>query len=155
MTDLQHRLQHLDLELPECPQPVAAYVPAMRHGSQVFVSGQLPFHQGVLLSTGGVPVNTSIAQAQACARQCLLNGISAALQVLEPGESLGRLIQLNGFVQSAPGFTQHPAVINGASELALDIWGDLGKHSRTAVGVSSLPLDAPVEIALIFGIKSH
>jgi enamine deaminase RidA (YjgF/YER057c/UK114 family) len=152
MSILNENLARLNLQIPPCPAPVAAYVPAVRSANLIFVSGQLPFCQGTLLANGAVPRQTSIETAQQCARQCLLNGISAAQSVLDPGEELGRLLQINGFVQSAEGFTGHPQVVNGASELALALFGEKGKHARMALGASSLPLDAPVEIAFVFEV---
>lgn len=153
MSMLNENLAALGLELPPCPAPVAAYVPAVRSANTIYVSGQLPLQSGKLLATGSVPESVSPELAKECARQCLLNGIAAARTVLEPGEQLERLLQINGFVQSAPGFTGHPQVINGASELALELFGNLGKHARMALGASSLPLDAPVEIAFVFEIN--
>jgi len=150
---LINRLKELGITLPEVAKPVAAYVPAVRSGNLVYVSGQLPFANGSLLAMGAVPEFCSVESAQAAARQCLLNGIAAAASVAGGPDNLGRLIQVSGFVQSAQGFAQQPAVINGASELALEIFGDAGKHARAAVGVSSLPLNASVEIAFIFEVK--
>lgn len=144
------RLHQLGIQLPPPAKPVAAYIPAIRVGNLIYVSGQLPMLEGQLLFRGTVPEVVSIEQAQAAARQCLLNGIAAAAAVVGGPEFLMGLIQVSGFVQSHAGFTQHPQVINGASELALDLMGDSGKHARIAVGVSSLPLDAPVEISFVF-----
>lgn len=152
MGTLHENLSRLGITLPACPQPVAAYVPAVRSGNLIFVSGQLPLSEGKLLAQGAVPTLCSLDEAKACARQCLLNGIAAALTVLTTGETLAKVLQINGFVQSAAGFTGHPQVVNGASELALELFGDNGKHARMALGASSLPLDAPVEIAFVFEI---
>jgi len=147
---LRNRLQDLGLVLPESPKPLAAYVPALVVGDLVFVSGQLPFSDGQLLFTGAVPDLVSVEQAQMAARQCLLNGLAAAAGVLGSVDAIARIIQINGFVQSPQGFVQQPSVLNGASELALELLQDAGKHTRTAVGVSSLPLNAPVEISFVF-----
>jgi enamine deaminase RidA (YjgF/YER057c/UK114 family) len=147
---LSQRLEAIGIHLPPPPKPVAAYIPAVRVGSTIYVSGQLPLSDGQLLFTGSVPTEVSVEHAQMAARQCLLNGIAAAGSVSGGIEKLGRLIQINGFVQSEKGFSMHPQVINGASELALELMGDAGKHARIAVGVSSLPLNAPVEISFIF-----
>lgn len=152
MGTLAENLSRLGINLPDCPKPVAAYVPAVRSGNLIFVSGQLPLSAGKLLAQGLVPTLCTTDEAKACARQCLLNGIAAALTVLAPGESLAKVLQINGFVQSAAGFAGHPQVVNGASELALELFGENGKHARMALGASSLPLDAPVEIAFVFEI---
>lgn len=150
--NLLPRLHELGLTLPIIPKPVAAYIPAIKVGNLVYVSGQLPFLDGKLMYTGSVPEVVSIEQAQMAARQCLLNGIAAASAEVGGVEFLTSLIQVNGFVQSASGFSQHPQVINGASELAIALMGEAGKHTRIAVGVSSLPLNAPVEISFIFSV---
>lgn len=144
------RLQQLGIQLPQPPKPVAAYIPAIRVGNLIHVSGQLPLLEGKLLFTGSVPEVVSVEQAQAAARQCLLNGLAAAAAVVGGPEFVMGLVQVSGYVQSASGFAQQPQVINGASELALDLMGDDGKHARIAVGVSSLPLNAPVEISFVF-----
>ena len=147
---LRDRLHDLGLVLPAAPKPLAAYVPALKSGDFIYVSGQLPFHDGTLLFTGAVPDEVTLEQAQIAARQCLLNGLAAAAGVAGGLDYIAKLIQINGFVQSPAGFAQQPVVLNGASELALELMGDAGKHTRTAVGVSSLPLNAPVEISFIF-----
>jgi enamine deaminase RidA (YjgF/YER057c/UK114 family) len=152
MSHLNENLSRLQLTIPECPRPVAAYVPAIRHRDLIFVSGQLPLANGKLLFSGSVPKQVSLEEASICARQCLLNGIAAAQSVLKPGESLGSLLQINGFVQSEEGFSGHPQVINGASQLALELFEEEGQHARMALGASSLPLNAPVEIAFTFSI---
>lgn len=148
---LSKKFEAIGIHLPTSPKPVAAYVPAIKVGKLVYVSGQLPFHEGQLLHKGSVPEIVSIEQAQMAARVCFLNGLAAAASILEKGvDDLSRLIQINGFVQSQSGFDMHPQVINGASELALELLGEAGKHARIAVGVSSLPLNAPVEISFVF-----
>lgn len=144
------RLHQLGIQLPEPPKPVAAYIPAIRVGNLIYVSGQLPLLEGQLLFAGSVPEAVSIEQAQAAARQCLLNGLAAGAAVVGGPEFILGILQISGFVQSASGFSMHPQVINGASEFALDLMGDDGKHARIAVGVSSLPLNAPVEISFVF-----
>jgi len=151
--NLLARIQDLGLILPPPPKPVAAYVPALQVGHLVHVSGQLPFSDGALLFSGAVPNVVSIEQAQIAARQCLLNGIAAAAQVAGGVEKIHRLVQITGYVQCAQGFSQQPQVINGASELANELMGNDGKHVRTAVGVSALPLDAPVEISFVFELN--
>ena len=148
--DIQKRIEELALTLPECPAPLAAYVPATRFGDTIVVSGQLPSVKGDFSAyTGTVPTELPVEKAVEAARICLLNNIAAAITKLEHGETL-KLVQMQGFVQSAGDFHEQPAVLNGASELAVQILGDNGKHARTAVGVSALPKNAAVEISCTF-----
>jgi enamine deaminase RidA (YjgF/YER057c/UK114 family) len=143
------RLKELGLELPTVPVPAGAYVPAVRTGSYVYTAGQLPFVDGVLPATGKVGAEVGLETARDLARICALNAI-AALQAEVGDAYLGaRIIKVVGFVASAPDFTQQPAVINGASELIGEVFGEAGKHARSAVGVAVLPFDAPVEVELI------
>lgn len=148
--DIKKKVEELSLTLPECPVPLAAYIPATRVGNTIIVSGQLPSVKGDFSTyTGTVPTELSVEKATEAARICLLNNIAAAMGLLEHGETL-RLVQMQGFVQSAADFHEQPAVLNGASELAVQILGDAGKHARTAVGVSALPKNAAVEISCTF-----
>ncbi len=142
------RLADLGLTLPEVPAPVAAYVPAVRSGAHVYTSGQLPFAQGELLHTGLVGSEVSVVDAVACARQCALNALAAVASEAGGLDNV-RIVKVVGFVASADGFTAHPQVVNGASELIGDVLGDLGVHARSAVGVAALPLNAPVEVEVI------
>ena len=133
---------------------MAAYVPAVTSRGQVIVSGQLPMKNGELMSTGKVPSQVSVEDAQAAARQCVLNGL--AVLKAELGDSFDRLIRLvriGAFVQSNDDFFAQPQVANGASELLLEILGDAGRHARAAVGVNALPLNASVEIEFIFEVS--
>ncbi|HSQ42426.1 MAG TPA: RidA family protein [Fibrobacteraceae bacterium] len=148
--DLEKRLRELRLEPPLVTPPLAAYVPATFCGDLIHVSGQLPLRKGALLFQGSVPDAVTVEQAQLAARQCFLNGLAAAASVAGGWDYLRRLVQMNGFVQCGAGFTGQPQVINGASELALELMGDAGRHARVAVGVSSLPMAAPVEISFVF-----
>ncbi|MEU5693533.1 RidA family protein [Actinosynnema sp. NPDC020468] len=145
------RLAELGVELPPVAAPLAAYVPAARTGTLVFTSGQLPFVAGTLAATGKVGSDVSPEEAKAHARTCALNGL-AAIHDLVGLDSVVRVVKLVGFVASAEGFTGQPAVVNGASELIGEIFGDAGKHARSAVGVSELPLGAPVEVELVVEI---
>lgn len=148
--DIKEKIKELGLELPQCPAPLAAYVPATRFGDTIAVSGQLPSVKGDFSAfCGSVPSQLSVERATEAARICLLNNIAAAMTKLEHGETL-RLVQMQGFVQSDVDFHEQPAVLNGASELAEKILGEKGKHARTAVGVSSLPKNAAVEISCTF-----
>ena len=150
--DIVKKVSELGLALPQCPAPLAAYVPAVRFGDTVVVSGQLPSVKGDFSAyTGSVPNELSVEKATEAARICLLNNIAAAVSTLQHGETL-KLVQMQGFVQSAADFHEQPAVLNGASELAEKILGDNGKHARTAVGVASLPKNAAVEISCTFQV---
>ncbi|MFL6074241.1 MAG: RidA family protein [Mycobacteriales bacterium] len=142
------RLAELGLELPAVAAPVAAYVPAVRTGDLVYTSGQLPFVDGKLAATGKVGAAVDADTAKDLARTCALNAL-AAVDGLVGLDAVVRVVKVVGFVASAPGFTGQPGVVNGASELLGDVFGDAGRHARSAVGVAELPLDAPVEVELI------
>ena len=142
------RLAELGLSLPAVVPPVAAYVPAVRTGSLVYTSGQLPMVDGSMAHTGLVGGPVTPEQAKEQARICALNAL-AAVDALVGLDSVTRVVKVVGFVASAPGFTGQPAVVNGASELFGEVFGDAGAHARSAVGVAVLPLDAPVEVELI------
>lgn len=143
------RLNELGLDLPPVAAPVAAYVPTVQTGSLVYTSGQLPFVAGVLPATGKVGTEVSAAEATQFARIAVLNALAALAAEVGSLDRVRRVVKLVGFVASSPDFTGQPGVINGASELLGEIFGDVGKHARSAVGVAVLPLDAPVEIELI------
>jgi len=153
MTEVFTRLEELGLKLPDVVPPVAAYVPAVRSGSHVYVSGQLPIVDGRLMETGKVGADVSAERAKELAARCALNAM-AAIHGLVGLDKVARVVKLTGFVASAPGFTGQPGVINGASELFGAVFGDAGKHARSAVGVSELPLGAPVEVEVIVEIAS-
>ncbi|GAA0211802.1 RidA family protein [Corynebacterium riegelii] len=142
------RLAELGIELPTVAAPVASYVPAIRVGNQVWTSGQLPLVDGALPATGKVGAAVSEADAAEYARQCALNAL-AAVDALVGLDNVARIVKIVGFVSSDPAFTSQPAVINGASDLMKEIFGDAGEHARSAVGVAVLPLDAPVEVELV------
>jgi enamine deaminase RidA (YjgF/YER057c/UK114 family) len=143
------RLAELGLELPVVAAPVAAYVPAVVTGNLVYTSGQLPFVAGALPATGKVGAEVDADDAAGYARICALNALAAAESVIGSLDRVTRVIKVVGFVASAPGFTGQPGVINGASGLLGEVFGDAGQHARSAVGVAVLPLDAPVEVELI------
>lgn len=151
---IESKLAELGLVLPVAPKPVAAYVPCVRTGNLVVVSGQLPFAAGQLLAVGPVPSKVDLDQAQECARQCVLNGLAILKAELDGDWSrLARVVRVGVFIQSDSGYGGQPQVANGASELLVKLLGDAGKHARAAVGVNALPLDAPVEIEFTFEIK--
>jgi enamine deaminase RidA (YjgF/YER057c/UK114 family) len=142
------RLGQLGVTLPEVVAPLASYVPAVRIGSLVYTSGQLPMEAGQLRRTGKVGAEVSPEDGKAMARICALNAL-AAVHSLVGIDAVARVVKVVGFVASAPGFNGQPSVINGASDLLAEVFGDAGAHARSAVGVSALPLDAPVEVELI------
>ena len=146
------RLAELGIELPDVAAPVAAYVPAVRTGSLVYTSGQLPFVSGALPATGKVGDGHGLVpadDAKAYARQCALNALAAVRAELGSLDRVVRVVKLVGFVASDPAFTGQPGVINGASELLQDVFGDIGAHARSAFGVAQLPLGACVETELV------
>ena len=142
------RLEELGIELPAVVAPLAAYVPAVQTGNLVYTSGQLPMVAGELPQTGKVGGAVSADEAKALARICALNAL-AAVHSLVGIDSITRVVKVVGFVASAPGFNGQPGVVNGASQLFGEVFGDAGAHARSAVGVSELPLDAPVEVEII------
>lgn len=142
------RLQQLGIALPEVAAPLAAYVPAVRSGNLVYTAGQLPFEAGKLTHTGKVGADVTPEQGKALARICALNAL-AGVDSLVGLDSVTQVVKVVGFVASAPGFHGQPGVINGASNLLAEVFGDSGAHARSAVGVAELPLDAPVEVELI------
>ncbi|HEV3168764.1 MAG TPA: RidA family protein [Actinocrinis sp.] len=144
----EERLAELGLKVPAVPKPVAAYVPAMRSGSLVFTSGQLPMVDGALLKTGKVGIEVSADEAKQLAERCALNALAAVKAEVGELSRVRRIVKVVGFVASAPDFTAQAGVINGASELLGKVFGDAGQHARSAVGVAVLPLDSPVEVEL-------
>ncbi len=152
MSTVTARLAELGIDIPDVAAPVAAYVPAVIHGDLVFTSGQLPFVSGALPATGKVGEGHGLvptADAKDYARTAALNALAAVKSVLGSLDRVTRVVKVTGFVASAPEFTGQPGVINGASEVLGEIFGDAGIHSRSAVGVAVLPLDSPVEVEII------
>jgi enamine deaminase RidA (YjgF/YER057c/UK114 family) len=146
------RLRDLGIELPEVVTPAGAYVPAVQSGSLVFTAGQLPVVAGRLVSTGKVGAEIDAGEAAGLARSCALNAL-AAVHALVGIDSVRRVVKVTGFVASAPGFTEQPAVIDGASALFGEVFGDAGGHARSAVGVAELPKNAPVELEIVVEIE--
>jgi enamine deaminase RidA (YjgF/YER057c/UK114 family) len=147
------RLAGLGLTLPELVAPLAAYVPTVSSGKLVWVSGQLPFVDGKLPLTGKVGADVAPDDAVRLARTCALNAVAALKAEIGDLDQVERIVKVVGFVASAPDFTGQPAVVNGASELLAAVFGDAGRHARSAVGVSVLPLDAPVEVELVAEVR--
>ncbi|MGV8876632.1 MAG: RidA family protein [Rhodoglobus sp.] len=150
MSQLDQRLAELNLTVPQFSKPLAAYVPAVVTGNLVYTSGQLPVVDGALPATGKVGAEVDPAAAYEYAKTCVLNGLAAAASVIGSLDRITRVVKVVGFVASDPSFTGQPGVINGASELLGDIFGEIGAHARSAVGVAVLPLDSPVEIEFVF-----
>jgi enamine deaminase RidA (YjgF/YER057c/UK114 family) len=155
MADVEARLAQLGITLPEVVPPVAAYTPAVLDGHHVYTSGQLPMVSGALPATGKVGEGSGLvpaSDAKEYARISALNALAAAKSVLGSLDRVRRVVKVVGFVASDPAFTGQPGVINGASEVLGDIFGDAGVHARSAVGVAVLPLDSPVEVELILAV---
>ena len=151
---IQAKLAELGLTLPQAAAPVAAYVPAVRTGNLVFTAGQLPLVDGKIPFVGKVGSDVTPEQAKDMAQVCALNAL-AAISLVADIDQIERIVRVGGFVNGIPGFVAIPAVINGASELLIKLFGEVnGKHARTAIGVAELPLNAPVEIELVVQLKS-
>lgn len=146
------RLAELGIVIPEVVPPVAAYVPAVVTGRHVYTSGQLPMRDGAMIAEGLVGSDVDAEVAKECARQCAINALAAAQSVIGSLDRVTRVVKVVGFVASAPGFTGQPAVINGASELLLEVFGEAGRHARSAVGVAGLPINAPVEVEMVLEV---
>ncbi len=147
------RMNELGIELPRAPAPVGAYVPYVISGSLMFISGQVPIRDGAMIHEGKVPLDVTVGQGQECAALCFLNAIAQAKAALGDLERVERIVRMTGYVAVAADFTAQPLVVNGASNLAVDIFGEKGKHARVAVGVAELPLGAPVELEVILEVK--
>lgn len=145
----EERLAELGLAVPEVPAPVASYVPAVRSGQHVFTSGQLPLRDGELITAGKVGGEVTAEQAVECARQCALNALAAVRAEIGELSAIKRVVKVVVFVASTPDFTGQPSVANGASDLFGEVFGEAGRHARSAVGVAALPRDAPVEVELV------
>jgi enamine deaminase RidA (YjgF/YER057c/UK114 family) len=153
---VEDRLKALGLEVPEVVPPVAAYVPAVRHGDLVYTSGQLPMVSGAMVQTGKVGDGHGLvpaADAKALAQACALNAMAAVKALIGDLDKVTQVVKVVGFVASDPSFTGQPGVVNGASELLGHAFGDAGIHARSAVGVVALPLDAPVEVEIVVAVR--
>ena len=154
MSTPEERLADLGLSVPEVSKPVAAYIPAVRSGDHVFTSGQLPMRDGELMMTGKVGGEVSQDEAVECARQCALNALAAIRAEVGELSAVARVVKVVVFVASTPDFTGQPGVANGVSELLGEIFGEAGRHARSAVGVPVLPLDAPVEVEMLVEVRA-
>jgi enamine deaminase RidA (YjgF/YER057c/UK114 family) len=146
------RIKELGITLPEVAEPAGAYHPAVQSGNLVFTAGQFPLVEGKLIATGKVGSQISVDEARAIARVCALNAVAAIESLVGDLDRVKKVVKVVGFVASHPEFIQQPAVLNGASELLEQIFGESGTHARSAVGVAVLPLDAPVEVELVVEI---
>lgn len=154
MGGIDARLADLGLVIPEVAAPVAMYVPSVLSGEYVYTSGQLPFVNGELLKTGVVGLDITPDEAAECARVCAINAIAAVKNVVPDLDRVIRIVKVVGFVASTSAFTGQPVVVNGASNLIGEVFGDVGMHARSAVGVAALPLNAPVEVELIAHVRA-
>jgi enamine deaminase RidA (YjgF/YER057c/UK114 family) len=153
MSQIEDKLNLLELKLPEVSKPVAAYIPAKQTGNLVFTAGQLPMVNGELISKGLLGQDVEIDEANKAARICTLNALAAIKGVIGDLDRIKQIVRVVGYVASVPTFTKQPAVVNGASELLLEIFGENGKHARSAVGMAVLPLNASVEIELTVEVE--
>ena len=153
MNSYETKLESLGLSLPPIPNPVAAYIPAKQAGKLVFTAGQLPMVNGELISKGLLGQDVEVDEANKAARICTLNALAAIKGVIGDLDRIKQIVRVVGYVASVPTFTQQPAVVNGASELLLEIFGENGKHARSAVGMAVLPLNASVEIELTVEVE--
>jgi len=147
------RLQQLGITLPEPPAAAGLYSPVVQTGQLLFVSGQVPVVGGKLAAQGKCGAEISVEQGQELARICTVNALAAVRQHLGTLDRVSRVVRVGGFVASAPGFTMQPRVVDGASQLLIDVFGDAGRHARAAVGVAELPLGVPVEVEFLFEVQ--
>ncbi len=145
----EERLNEMGLEIPELPEPVASYLPGVKGGSFLFISGQLPADDEGIRYSGQVGTDVTVEEGYAAAQMCALRCLSVISAEVGELSKVKRVVKLTGFVSSGPDFVDHPKVVNGASDLLVEVFGDVGKHARAAVGMSSLPLGAAVEVEMI------
>jgi len=150
---IEAKLESMGYKVPEAPKPVAAYVPAVQAGNLIFTSGQLPTVNGELKAKGQVGGDVSVETAYEAARYCALNCLAVVKSLVGDLDRVKRIVKVVGFVNSAPGFNAQPKVVNGASEFLVEVFGDAGKHARSAVGAAGLPLDAPVEVEMVVEVE--
>lgn len=150
---IEQRIAELGLVLPVPPKPVASYIPAVRSGSLLWLSGQIPLREGSLIARGTVPDEVSEEVAAECCRQCVLNGLANAQAALGSLDRITRVVRVGCWIACRPGFARQPHVANAASDLLVQIFGESGRHARAAVGSVALPLGAPVEIEFLFEVR--
>lgn len=150
----EDRLKEIGIELPGTPKPLGSYVPCVQTGNLLFLSGMLPIRDGKLINTGRAVEDVSVPEAQECARQAVINALSVMKSHLGNLDRVKGCVKLTGYIASATNFTEQPKVLNAASELLVEVFGDRGRHARVAVGVYVLPLNSPLEVDFIFEIES-
>jgi enamine deaminase RidA (YjgF/YER057c/UK114 family) len=150
---VEENLSNLNVTIGEVARPLASYAPAVRTGNLVYVSGQLPLEAGRLVFKGHVGQDIAIDRAALAARLCAINALAALKSEIGDLERVKRIVRVNGYISCVPEFIEHPKVLNGASDFLVEVFGERGKHSRIAIGVSSLPLEAPIEIDLIVEVE--
>ena len=146
---IEDRLRELSIEMPTPPSPAGSYIPVVTTGNLAFVSGQIPMKEGKVIFEGKVPEQQSLESARDAAKICIINGLAQLKANLGSLDKITKFVRISGFVNSNPEFTEQPKVINAASDLLVEIFGDMAKHSRIAVGVASLPLNSTVEIDMV------
>ena len=146
---IEEKLKELGIEIPTPPNPAGSYIPVVTTGNLAFVSGQIPMKEGKVVFEGKVPENQSVDSARDAAKICIVNGLAQLKANLGSLDKITKFVRISGFVNSNPNFTEQPKVINAASDLLVEVFGDMAKHSRIAVGVTSLPLNSTVEIDMI------
>lgn len=151
---IEERLKELGITLPPAPQPLGAYLPCVRSGNLLFLSGILPLREGKLLKTGRVGESLTIEEAKEEAKQVVINALSIVKATIGDLDLISRCLKLNGYIASSSDFIEQPTVLNAASELLYNIFGDIGRHARVAIGVNTLPLNSPIEIDFIFEVSS-
>jgi len=150
---IEQKIEKLGYRIPKAPKPLGSYVPAVRIGNLLFVGGKIPLVEGQLRYKGKVGKDLGIEEGYEAAKICALNLLSVVKDELGDLDKVQRIIKVTGYINSSSGFTEQPKVLNGASELLLEVFGDKGKHARAAIGVSELALDAPLEVEMIVGVK--
>ena len=145
---IEEKLRQLDIELPSAPPAVATYQPWMQTGNLIFTSGQLPWHEGEIAYTGKLGTELSIDDGYQAARLCCINAIAQLKPATDNLEKIRQIVRIEGYVHAGPGFREHPQVLNGASDLVTKIFGERGKHTRLALGINEMPLDAAVQLAV-------
>jgi enamine deaminase RidA (YjgF/YER057c/UK114 family) len=150
----EKRLKEMGIELPDVPKPLGSYVPCVQTGNLLFLSGMLPLRDGKLLKTGRVSESVTLDEAQECAKQAVINAMSVIKKMIGSLDKISQCVRLTGYVASANDFTDQPKVMNAASDLLFEVFGEAGRHARVAVGVSVLPLNSPLEIDFIFEVKT-
>jgi enamine deaminase RidA (YjgF/YER057c/UK114 family) len=152
MSSPEERLKEMGIELPPAPNPLGSYIPAVRTGNLVFVSGMLPLKDGKLLHRGKVGSEVTVEEAREAARTAAINALSVLKAHTGGLEKVRRCVKVSGYIASSPGFTEQPMVLNAASDLMAEVFGEAGRHARAAIGVPVLPMDSPVEIEFIFEV---